>query len=160
MQLRIFMMRLVGSDGSLFELSIAGYQFPEIETDEYDSNWLGITIHVAQSRGEWTSTQPVLLTNEVAALADWFDAVARGEDVEPAQTFIEPNLAFRLLDAGSKGRCLAVYFELESRPPWAESNAEPTQDLFVTFPLSELDLARAAEELRQELARYPQRAVR
>lgn len=100
------MMRLVGADGSLFELSIAGYQFPEIETGEYDSNWLGIQIHVAHARGEWTSTQPILLTNEVAALADWFDAIARGDHVEAEQHFLEPNLSFRLLDQEGKGLIL------------------------------------------------------
>ncbi len=85
------MMRLVGSDGSLLELSIAGYQFPEIETGEYDYNWLEIRIHIAHSLGEWASTQPILLTNEVEALAKWFDAIARGDDVEPVQHFLEPN---------------------------------------------------------------------
>jgi hypothetical protein len=150
-------MRMSGSDGSLFEMRVAGYQFPAIQDEVYDSNWLLIRIHVVQSRGEWTSVDPCMLTDELEALANWFDAGARGDQVDAEQHFIEPNLSFRLRDQGANGRSLAIYLALDC---WAKSEAAPVDDRFVLFPLAEVEPARAAAELRGELARYPQRAVR
>lgn len=150
-------MHMSGSDGSLFEMRVVGYQFPEIQDEEYDSNWLLIQIHLVHPRGEWTTVDPCLLTYEVEELADWFDAIARGDHVDAEQHFIEPNLLFRLRDQGANGRTLAVYLALDC---WAKSEAAPIDNRFVLFPLAGVDPARVAEELRGELARYPQRAVR
>ena len=154
------MMRLVGSDGSLFEISVVDYEYPEIQFEEYDSNWLLIRMHVVHPRGEWTSVDPSLLTYEVEALANRFDAIAKGDHVDVVQRFTEPNLSLRLLDQHLESRLLAVYFNLENPVPWARHTVALAEDLFVEFPLSEVDLARAAEELRHELAQYPQRAAR
>ncbi len=151
-------MRLRSPNGSSFEMSVEGYQFPDIQNEPYDSNWRLIRIRVAHFRGEWTTVDPCLLTDEVEDLANWFDAIAQGKGVEKEQNFTEPNLMFRLRET-PEGRSLRVYFELESRPSWAESRVSPEEDLFLEFPLADLDLARAAEELRGELARYPQRAA-
>ncbi len=151
-------MRLSSSGGSLFEMTVEGYQFPDIQDEPYDSNWLLIRIHVVHSRGEWTTVDPCLLTDELEDLAKWFDAIAQGKEVEKEQNFTEPNLRFRLRET-PEGRSLRVHFEMESRPSWAESGASPEEDLYLDFPLAELDLAHAAEELRGEMVRYPQRAA-
>ncbi|MBI2832157.1 MAG: hypothetical protein HYX79_07870 [Chloroflexi bacterium] len=90
------MMHISGSDGSLFEMKVVGYEFPEIQTEEYDSNWLRIRTHIVHlARGEWNSIDASLLTWEVEELADWFDAIAKGHRVESVQSFTEPNLSFR-----------------------------------------------------------------
>ena len=151
-------MRLTSDDGSLFEMSVGSYQFPDIQNEPYDSNWLLIRIHVVHPRGEWTTVDPCLLTDELEDLANWFGAIAEGKAADVEQNFTEPNLMFRLRET-PEGRSLRVYFELESRPSWAESRVSPEEDLFLDFPLGELDLARAAEELRGELALYPERAM-
>ena len=40
-------MRLQTTDGAkAFDLTIVRYQFPELENDEWDSNWLVISGHV------------------------------------------------------------------------------------------------------------------
>lgn len=153
------MLCILGSDGSLFEMRVVGYQFPELQTEWHDSNWLRIWIHVVHPKGEWSSIDASLLTNEVEALAKWFDAIAKGHKVEAVQDFVEPHLSFRLLDHEG-GQTLAIYFESASRPRWARSETVPAEDLFIEFPLSELDLTHTAEQLRLELARYPQRAER
>jgi hypothetical protein len=50
-----------------------------------------------------------------------------------------------------------VYFELESRPPWAPSTVAGEEDVWVEFALPEVDLAEAASALRTQLMRHPQR---
>ncbi len=153
-------MRIMGSDGSLFEMSILGYQFPKLQTEEYDSNWLRIRIHVVHPQGEWSSIDPSLLTYEVDALATWFADIVRGRSVATEMAFTEPNLSFQLLDHGRNAKSLRIYFELESRPTWARSEIVPSEDLWVEFLLSEVNLGDAAEALRPDLAQYPQRAGR
>ena len=67
-------MRLVGNDGSYFELKILGYQYTgaiKSAYDEYDANWLSIQINVKTPKGSWNATDPCLLTDEVKALAEW-----------------------------------------------------------------------------------------
>ena len=106
-------MRFVASDGSFLELSIVGYEFPELERVPYDSNWLFIAGHAASACREWEFREPCLLTYEVAALAEWLEArskdVSKGSDIQ----FIEPHLYFRWNHG-----VLEVQLDLECLPPW------------------------------------------
>lgn len=151
------MLRLTGSDGSLFEMRVVGYQFLELHNEWHDANWLRIWIHVIHPKGEWSSIDASLLTKEVEDLANWFDAIANGHKVKAVQDFTEPHLYFRLINIEVKQPLLRIYFESASRPRWAWSEIVPAKDLFIEFPLSELNLVQAAEELRQEYKQYPER---
>jgi hypothetical protein len=51
-------------DGSEFELQIAGYQFPEIQDDEWDSNWLMIRVMFYSETHKWEAVDPCLDTYE------------------------------------------------------------------------------------------------
>jgi hypothetical protein len=152
-------MRLHSSDGASLEVKILGYEFPDIETEEYDSNWLVIEIDATHPSGHWVCRDSCLLTYEVAALANWLAGIPRGQDVSHVQRFIEPNLEFRLIEADTS-RTLRIYFEAECRPDGAPWNQGVVRDLWLDFPVSELNLEEAAESLRRQLAKYPQRAVK
>jgi hypothetical protein len=145
-------MKLNASNGQALELSIMGYQFPSGPTEWHDRNWLKVRIEVVHPRGAWRSTDPTLLTSEVLELADWLDAVAKGNVAQDDRPFTEPNLRFEL-----GGNALRVYFELESRPSWAKADGAGTNDLWVEFPLAEIDLRTAAADLRRQLEQYPVR---
>ncbi|WFU82316.1 hypothetical protein QA645_06110 [Bradyrhizobium sp. CIAT3101] len=152
-------MKLVGRDGQFLELRILGYEFPHLKTAEYDSNWLIVAGEVGHSRGTWQFTHPCLLTYEAARLASWMDSVA---DINPCSDtcgFTEPNLEFRAL-LSLEHPVLRVYFELEARPSWASSRVAGQEDIWVEFPIGELNLRSAAQQLRAELTPYPQRASR
>jgi hypothetical protein len=149
-------MRLTSPSGETFTLQIVGYQFQDPRPDEYDANWLRIQIAAANARGRWTAVDPSLLTWEVIALADWLECLAAGITCSDDQEFIEPNLCFRVVGAD---RILRVYFELESRPPWAPSNAAPEDDLWLSFPIDAEMLLAAAGSLRDQLQRYPRRGA-
>lgn len=152
-------MKIEASTGVSLGLSIVGYQFPQMATEEYDSNWLMIQINVSHPKGDWTSTDPSLLTYEVAEFAEWLEAIHNGESVQPVIGFIEPNLEFHLVmtDDG-ENKALRVCFQLESRPPWAKGGAVGECDLGVEFPLAEIDLAAASRQLWEQLQQFPQRA--
>jgi hypothetical protein len=152
-------MKLASRDGHFLELRILGYEFPQLETEEYDSNWLIIAGNVTHSRGSWQFTQPCLLTYEAERLASWMDALAEANLLSTTCGFIEPNLEFRAL-FNTKRPVLQVYFNLEARPLWASSACAGKEDIWVEFPIEELDLRTATRQWRTELTAYPQRASR
>ena len=41
------------ADGQSLELRILGYQYPDLETEDYDSNWLNVEGKVAHPRGDF-----------------------------------------------------------------------------------------------------------
>ena len=151
-------MDLTGSDGQRFRLKVAGYQFPDRPSAEYDSNWLNITIRVTQPQGRWTSTEPSLLTYEATALADWLEAQARGTPTEEEEeSFVEPNLLFRIVEVAGRRR-LQVHLDAEYLPPWVESRVAGETPTCLEFSLEEVDLLQAARALRGQLELFPQRA--
>jgi hypothetical protein len=153
-------MNLTLADGTSLTVTIIGYQYPQLSTEPYDSNWLMIHIHATNSQGTWSATDPCLLTYEVSRLADWLEGVAVGTNTKTTCRFIEPCLHFQLdKDAVGKQE-LRIYLELELRPPWAPSKYAGQEDLWLAFPRSLIDLQAAATMLRHQLDQYPQRADR
>jgi hypothetical protein len=98
------------------------------------------------------------LTGEVGRLADWLQAIAERNRVDAQLDFIEPNLAFELVDGSGPVR-IRAWFELEPRPRWAPADDVPARDLCVDLRLLEADLHRAAHSLRAQLQRFPPRAA-
>jgi len=151
-------MKLTLADGTSFTLTIIGYQYPALATAAYDSNWLTIRIDASNRHGTWSATDPCLLTYEISRLADWLDAIAAGRATKAVCGFIEPCLRFRLDEDAAGQQELRIYPELELRPPWAASKYAGQEDLWLTFPLSAIDLPTATSLLRRQLEQYPQRA--
>ena len=149
-------MELKGAANMEFELKVVGYQFPHLQHEPYDSDWLKINIRVKHPRGSWSSTDPCLLTYELASLIEWLESIVNDEPVDSEIDFIEPNLHFALLTDGTKK--LRVYFELECRPSWAPADEAGLDDLWVEFEVTPESLKSAAENLRLQLQRFPVRA--
>jgi hypothetical protein len=145
---------LLTGDESWFRLVIAGYQFPEITNDEWDSNWLIVDGSVSLTGREWRFRDPCLTNFEATRLADWMEACARGNPAKPYCGFVEPNLQFDLIDA----QTMRVSFALESAPPWAKKGDDWTKHGF-NFPVGPA-LVKAASDLRHQLERFPVRGPR
>lgn len=152
-------MLLEGANGDRLALRVYGYQYHG-ERDEYDANWLLVDLTASQSGRAWRSLGAILLTWEVAVLADWFDALAVEGSSEPECSFLEPNLRFVSLGVGSIDTSLRIFLELESRPNWARSNEAPAEEEFwIDVTVSPENLKTAASNLREELNRFPYRGV-
>jgi hypothetical protein len=53
-----------------------------------------------------------------------------------------------------------VYFDLESRPDWIPDKYDFDGDVFVDFPLDEINLQNAADELDRQLVQFPERGMK
>jgi hypothetical protein len=146
---------LLKTDDTEFEMAIVGYQFPHLEHEPYDADWLRVNIRVKHPRGSWSSLDACLLTWEGVHLAEWLESVAGGKDVDSDESFLEPNLRFELLSDGLNK--LRVYFELESRPSWAPHDGAGMDDLWLEFDVNADELRNAAASLRADLHRFPVR---
>jgi hypothetical protein len=99
-----------------------------------------------------------MLTWEVEYLATWLDKVQHNDPLPRLRCdFTEPMLLVELVDMGSQNRLLRVYFEGFVRPPWQPAQGVGLEDLWLEFPLAELDLAAASQSLRSQLERFPVR---
>jgi hypothetical protein len=137
-------MILGSADGSEFELRVLRYAYP-------GEKWLDIYTRATTGRGSWEGTDPSLEASEVRRLSKWLSAHAAGRTRRRELEFTEPNLRFEMVHGPGEGPTLRVYFELESRPPWAYSASAGQKDVWVDLQVSSLDLRSAAESLVSEL---------
>ena len=144
-------MFLEGVNGSL-RFRLLRYEFPEINDDKWDSNWLLVFGEGHIDGRRWRFESPCLSTAEVGALADWLHKVANGEEVGEID-FIEPNLKFDLIGS-SHAR---VSFALEAAPPWVDG-CDLDNRIGFEIPIGP-QLAEAAANLRSQLEAFPVRGM-
>jgi len=145
-------MKLVTTSGLSFSLHVTGYQFPNSTKDEYDSNWINVTIILVGFSEPWTSNDPSLLTWELKSLADWLGAILSGSMMENEIRFMEPNLAFQLIQRGSE-KFIRTSLDLESKPEWYLGDGAFSFDLEV----NDEQILNAIESLHSQLERFPGR---
>lgn len=139
-----------------FELEVVSYQFPQLENEAYDSDWLNIRVTVEHPRGSWSKTDSCLLTFELAGLADWLSKIAEEMPAVSEADFIEPELSFKWIGEGNN--CLSIYLDYSLRPEWCPYDGPNQEDeLFVTFAVTADDLRNAAGSLRHQLQKFPVR---
>jgi hypothetical protein len=153
-------MHLTDASSTTLSLTISGYQFPAMETEPHDSNWLNVVGTVEHPRGPWSFHDPCLLTYELEWLCDWLERVAADPVAEhPPEYFTEPNLEFHVIRSGGAAS-LRVHLSHEASPPWIQDRADRLDGVDLDFPLPENDVRAAAKSLRACLSKYPQRAQR
>lgn len=135
-------MRLAGGGAELV-LAIEGYQFPEIENEKWDSNWLNVRVDVTHEGGSWTRVDPGLLTWEVEALASWLLAIAESAPMKALEMrFVESFLHFQFVPETRVLRAKAGYGRL-----------------CMDVPVEAEVLMACAAALRAQMRQYPRRAV-
>jgi hypothetical protein len=152
-------MRLVGVNGDAVELTIVGYQFPEIRDDPWDSNWVVIETTATVDGQSWTSRDPCLVTFEVEQLADWVEALGNERLVESELDFMEPNLAFELEGVAGDLVRIRIWFECEARPAWKGKAPVRARDFAACIAVPSKALLDATEDLKLQLAKYPTRVA-
>lgn len=135
------------------DLAILNYEFPRISDDEWDSNWLLVRLEGRQPRDSWTHVSSCLLTWDLQALAEWFDALAEGREA-PALQFTEPVLSF--VAGGPVGGRAKILVEVVLEPP---VRSEP-EDVELPLLVEHAQLREAAASLRRAAERFPVRAAR
>ncbi|MEP0213649.1 MAG: hypothetical protein ABJD66_10570 [Cellulophaga sp.] len=146
-----------GTNNQTVELRIIDYQFPKITNCEYNSNWLLIYLNVKSDFGNWQYTDPSLLVKEVLEIIDWLKKIYKNETPKyKCLEFIEPNLAFELINTGVDFNTIRIKFDLESKP----QNADDEKDYFVDCNFNNSELNKIIEGLKKELKPYLKRAVK
>lgn len=149
-------MRLKGDENTEFEMKVVGYQFPHLENEPYDSDWLNIHVNVKHPRGAWSKTDACMLTFELAHLIGWLRWVADDLPAHSEESFMEPELSFEWL--GGDRNILRVYLHYSLRPVWSPYHGpKEEEELFVEFAATPEDLRHAAAALRDELQKFPVR---
>ncbi len=149
-------MRFQDSSGTYFQLNINGYAEPHARNYSR-ANWLRIKISASGPFGSWRTECPGLTTYEAGWLADWLEEAAKGTETRQRLDFLEPSLAFLLLDL-PEGLTLRICLEGQVRPQWMSPRPAGQHEVWLDFPLPAAEsFARAAADLRRELARFPER---
>ena len=142
------------------ELELIGYQFPDNHYDEWDSNWLVVSVRVVAPIASWTSKDPCLTTLEVRALANWLADHAAGQRVKSRIYFTEPNLSLEVVRREGDTCDMRFYFAAECLPPGIEVHydAKDAEDFCIPMRVTTDELRQFANLLCQEVHKFPIRA--
>ena len=146
-------MKLSRPDGTILEIKIKGYQFPDITDDIHDANWLQIQFISTTDGQTWETTKPCMLTWEVEKLIKWLDKISLGKSVDDKCYFIEPVISFQYYDDEIEGKKLRIDFSSREFDEYAD------RDEWLDFPFENINFERAIESLQSQLENYPKRAV-
>lgn len=146
---------ILGTTGdNQFIFKIADYQFPGNRNNEFDANWLMVTIEVTTPEWHWEKTDPSMLTWEVQSLIDWLEAVVVNQEEWNCINFTEPNLSFCIRGKGPQKVILGVHLALESRPPFLLGGVD-LEDEIIEIECDREELRAWITYLREELDKYP-----
>ena len=137
------------------ELRITNYEFPALNGNRHDRNWLLIYLNVKSSFGDWKTTNACLLTWEVKELIKWFEDIANDAPIKYKELdFLEPNLSFEFMGSGKAGlKNFRLKFDLESRPQFADD----AKEYFIDFVSDNLGLKQIAGSLSEEYSKFPEK---
>lgn len=149
-------MRFQRQDGTGFEMNITGYAAPRARSYG-QANLLRQKILVNGPYGSWQAEFPGITTYEAAWLADWLEQVASGSEMRQRLDFLEPSLAFSLIESSGE-RNLRIFLEWQARPIWMFARSGGTHEVWLDFPIgAKEEFFQAAAQLKQSLAKYPER---
>ncbi|WP_438503489.1 WapI family immunity protein [Deinococcus alpinitundrae] len=157
------------------ELSVEDYQFPHIQDEEWDADWVFIRLQLQVGEHQWERTDPALTTFELENLAAWLQEVAQHADVfgswkhnrlSTACFFTEPNLTFKAYSGHVSGQpvTLRLFLTHEFLPSFKQhlpnhSLNEDIQEVYLEFGVDEAQLRILSDQIRQDLRRFPVRGV-
>lgn len=147
---------ILGASGDVQILfKIADYQYPGNRNNEFDANWLMITVGITTPDWHWEKTDPSMLTWEVQSMIDWLEAVAINQEEWNCINFTEPNLSFCIRGKGPEKIVLGLHLTLESRPPFLLGGVDVDDDEIIEVECDRSELTQWIEYLKDELAMHP-----
>ena len=149
-------MKFSKKNGDFLEMYIKDYEFPNLEPyeyEEYDANWLDITIKAKDGKYEWESTAPCLLTWEGKQLLDFLRAIAEDRDYDKLY-FEGPELSFSAVNKDDGNCIISCGLWLDMHPFSYEDDVDP---YFMDFELTKVELAKEVDDFAFELSKFPHR---
>ena len=142
-------------------LATENYQFPYFDDDEkFDKNWLQINIEVIDKQKKWKNTDPFLLSSDWLTIAQWFFDIAKFEQPEhEGLAFIEPNLAFQLIEFNRMDDSINFDIELsfECIPKFCRSFFRKPSVVKYSFCFTSKQCEEISEMCKKEYEKFPER---
>lgn len=155
-------------------LNLISYQFPELEDQEWDSDWLNVRLHLQYGDRLWERLDPALTTFEVQWLVEWLDEVAahsavfgswRHNRLVTRVFFTEPCLGFEVLNGHPTGAPMTFrcYLSAEFLPPFKQLCShvpldQEVDEVWLDFGVDKAQLRALTAQWREQLNRFPVRA--
>lgn len=146
-----------------FQLSITGYEFPEVKTG-LSADWLNVRIETRYKALRFRAEFPALCTQEVGDIADWFETISRNDIPRFITTcFTEPNLEFQLLANRDGEIRFGIQLSHEFKPPFGireltvDDQVEEEDDFIMVFEYGFEEMRSFAGSFRALLVSYPRR---
>ncbi len=155
---------ILENDRFRLELSVAGYEFPDVSKDAYDANWLIIRAILQSVHGawRWQVEDAGALTWELAGCVTWLRALGADETVAAERWgFSEPDISFEVIRQDD-GRVLGLVVNLkdEFQPPTKVLVPRQGNVASLRFHTPPDALYALAAALEADLVQFPQRGER
>jgi hypothetical protein len=155
---------ILENDRFRLELSVAGYEFPDVLKDPYDANWLVIRAALQSVHGawRWQVEDAGALTWELADCVAWLRALSAGQTVPVEQYgFSEPDISFEIIRQ-EDGRVMGLNVNLmdEFQPPTKVLVPRQGNIVSLRFHTPPEVLQALADGLEEGLTQFPLRGER
>ena len=119
-------MHLASHGGDSLVIEIVGYEFPQNESDPYDSNWLQVQVTATVNGRTLDGRRSMPGYARCGGPASWFEGAARDTPAGRELEFMEPELTFELENSDASGIRLRTWFEGAVRASWAKAESIPS----------------------------------
>jgi hypothetical protein len=152
------------NDRFLLQISVGGYEFPDVIHDAHDANWLLIRLVLQSQHGawRWQVEDAGALTWEMERCIEWLFKLSAGEAVDLEYCgFSEPDIAFEVIrNDEHEAVGLSVQLMDEFQPPTKVLVPRENNIVSLRFHTPPDALREFAENLMAELKSFPVRGAR
>ncbi|GLQ29634.1 WapI family immunity protein [Litoribrevibacter albus] len=134
-------------------IEVAGYEFPEIEDDD----WCLLRLRIQQESDSIELVDPAIETTELAQLLHWFSSLVEGRLPEYAHLdFVEPCISFEFLAFKEDVVRISINLSHELSPsfPMRQFGSE-ANEWSIVFDLGEEQLKSICSGIKKTLDQYP-----
>lgn len=135
------------------EIEVVGYQFPEIEDDD----WCFLRLRIQQDSDNIELIDPAIETTELIDLFSWFSCLSEGRLPEYAHLdFVEPCISFKFLSFKEGVVRISINLSHELKPdfPMKQFGYEENE-WSIAFDLEEEQLKSICSGIKKTLDQYP-----
>ena len=133
-----------------FQLWVHGREFPEAQ-DQWDGNWLNVTVHCGQSGASVWATGSILDSNGLVRFRDELERLHQTRSGEAVLESHEPNVRVRVASSDDAGH---VQVRAEITPDHL------AQGHWFEFEIDQSDLPGTVAQLESVLAAFPVRGIK